>query len=190
MSEDIRGCSLARALISRDAADTRIPAVWRLSAAHHNLSAASALLANLLHAVSADTSLVTRHSTQPWAGASSDSLPIDANTVTTPICQINIEYACMVGKQGFIYNQLGTLMVYDARHWEGAGWGSGPPLMFRPLLRLAQIRWSLFIYFRGILCMYIVTFTAHQQRKIVLTLNYFGLATTLLWWQTSFPWPE
>ena len=47
-------CMTVCALISRDAADTRIPAVWRLSAAHHGLSAmpaARALLLKCIHSV-------------------------------------------------------------------------------------------------------------------------------------------
>ena len=48
------GCPLtqepAQALISCDAAGTRIPAVWRLSAAHHGLSAMPALYSPVCYA--------------------------------------------------------------------------------------------------------------------------------------------
>ena len=47
--------------------------------------------------------------------------------------------------------------------------GPDPPILFRPLLRLAQIRWKVFLYNRGIAWMYIVIFTPHQQSKIVRT---------------------
>ena len=58
--------------------------------------------------------------------------------------------------------------------------GPDPPLLFRPLLRLAQIRWKVFFYIWGIPCMYIVTFTAHQQRNMVRTPPLFGLAKPLV----------
>ena len=42
--------------------------------------------------------------------------------------------------------------------------GSGPPLLFRPLLRFAQIRWEEF-YIWGVPCMYIVTFYCSPAKK-------------------------
>ena len=52
----------------------------------------------------------------------------------------------------------------------GNGGVRTPPLLFRPLLGLAQIRWKVFFTYRGgTPCMYIVTFTAHQQRNMVRT---------------------
>ena len=55
----------------------------------------------------------------------------------------------------------------------GSGWVRTTPLMFRPLLRLAQIRWSFFLYIVGTPCMYIVNFTFHQQSKMVRTSHFF-----------------
>ena len=49
---------------------------------------------------------------------------------------------------------------------------SKPPLMFRPFLRLTQIRWNVYRLYRGVPVMYILTFTAHKQRKIVRSPNF------------------
>ena len=62
------------------------------------------------------------------------------------------------------------------------GWGvnrSGPPLLFRLLLGFAQFCWKVFYIYTGFPCMHIVTFTAHQHRKILRTPHFFGLATPL-----------
>ena len=56
----------------------------------------------------------------------------------------------------------------------GGNGGPDPPLLFRPLLGLAQIRWKVFLHIGGTPCMYIVTFTAHQQRNMVRTPHFFG----------------
>ena len=52
--------------------------------------------------------------------------------------------------------------------------GPNPPLLFRPLLGLAQIRWKVFLHIGGIPCMYIVNFTTHQQRNMVRTPHFLG----------------
>ena len=50
-------------------------------------------------------------------------------------------HECIFGK--FLDQPLGQRYSTASPRGE---WGSGPPLLFRPLLRLAQIRWKVFIY--------------------------------------------
>ena len=59
--------------------------------------------------------------------------------------------------------------------------GPDPPLEFRSLLRLAKIRWKIIFLYMGVSFMYIVTLTAHQQRKICRNPHFFwaGDATVL-----------
>ena len=57
------------------------------------------------------------------------------------------------------------------RRHRGNGWVRTPPLLFRPLLGSAQIH---FLHIGGTPCMYIVTFTAHQQRNMVRTPHFIG----------------
>ena len=77
-------------------------------------------------------------------------------------------------------NHSARMLVSGVAKGERAG--PDPPLLFIPLLGLSQIRWIVFfhIYGGGILCMYIVTFTAHQQRNMVRTPTFLGLATPLM----------
>ena len=65
------------------------------------------------------------------------------------------------------YHDIGS---YSGVATGGNGGVRTPPFLFRPLLGSAQIRWKVFFTYRGgTPCMYIVTFTAHQQRNMVRT---------------------
>ena len=72
----------------------------------------------------------------------------------------------------FFLKKTSTVLITGSGVATGGNGGvRTPPLLFRPLLGLAQIRWKVFFTYRGggFPCMYIVTFTAHQQRNMVRT---------------------